>query len=480
MEVYDQQPPKLVITKAIRAVFALGFRQVVIQVVNLLGGILLARLLSPKEFGIYAIVTFTMNFMVSFAGSGIAANLIRQDEEPTIKDYQAVFSFQQAVVTCLCLILWLAAPLISACYNLPSDDKWIFRLIAIAFFATSFMVIPEVMMERKLCFDKLAVLEVSQTIVFWGSTLLLVWRGWGTLSFAIALVFRSIAGIFIAYQVSPWNLGWKWDWKVARKHLSYGILFQGALFVSLIKDSITPIFIGLLLGMRDVGYINWAQMVAAYPVLVLMAFQRVYLPAFARMQSHKEQLSVFVEHTIMITNAITAPLAIITMILIVPLTEIMFGAKWLGALNIFYFLWVANIFVPTATPLLGLLNAIGCSQVTFRFALIWMFGTWLLGVPLIWFLGSIGFAVANALIQLTNLILYRTANKYLTFRIKIIKIWCISLCLAPLLFLFQRLAPVTSWLQLVTFVIGYIGLYTSILMYLYRYKIRDMLVLIRS
>lgn len=476
----QQQRPKLVITQTIRAALALGIRQVAVQCINLLGGVILARLLSPKDFGIYAITIFILNFLISFGGSGIAANLIRRPEEPTIEDYRTVFSFQQAIVLGLCLILWLAAPIIAVCYNLPPSSKWIFRLIAAAFLITSFMVVPEVKLERQLRFDKLALVEISQTLVFYTLTIFMAWYGYGAFSFAVALVFRAIIGALVVNLLSPWNLSWEWDWHRVRKHLSFGLSFQGALFVSLLKDSITPIFIGIFLGMQDVGYINWAQMVAAYPVLVLMSFQRIYLPAFAKMQSHRTHLSSFVEHVILITNAITAPLAVVTFVLITPITEIVFGVKWLEALDLFYLLWIANIFVPTATPLLGLLNAIGCSHITFRFTVIWMLGTWLLGVPFIWFLGSIGFALANVIVQLTNLSLYRIAKNYVPFNINILPIWFISICSGLLLLLINNTLPITSKFQLVFYCFTFIAFNMLLFLAIYRKKISSAIQWVRE
>ncbi|WP_276959361.1 oligosaccharide flippase family protein, partial [Allomeiothermus silvanus] len=127
--------------QATRSATALAVRQVLVQGLNVLGGILLARLLTPAEFGLYAIVTFLLAFLVAFGGTGLAASLIRQPNEPDELDYRSVYTVQQIIVVTLVVALWIIAPWISRAYRLPLDAAWIFRLVALSLLATSFMVI---------------------------------------------------------------------------------------------------------------------------------------------------------------------------------------------------------------------------------------------------------------------------------------------------------------------------------------------------
>ena len=107
------------------------------------------------------------------------------------------------------------------------------------------------------------------SFVFYSTAVGLAWKGVGALSFAIAMFARSLTGAILVNRASPWRIRWRWDWERASVHLKFGVPYQGVGFISLLKESITPVFIGLLLGAVSVGYINWAQMVAAYPVLAL-------------------------------------------------------------------------------------------------------------------------------------------------------------------------------------------------------------------
>ncbi len=409
--------PHGVAKKTAQGALALGIRQVVVMGTRILGGIFLARLLTPAQFGIYAIVLYLQTFLTAFGDAGLGASLIRQPDEPNGADYRAVFTVQQLLVVFVGLIMWLAAPWIATRYHLRPQDDWLFRLVALSFFATSFMVIPLVRLERHLAFHKVAVIESAQAIVFNVLAVYFAWRGMGAYSFVWALLLRSVVGVVLANWISPWKMGWHWDWALIRSHLSFGLPFQGIQVISLLKDSVSPIFIGILLGTADVGYVTWAAMIAAYPVLGLFVLQRLYMPAFARLQHHRAQLASLVENVLWLTNAITAPLSILTLVMIVPITTVIYGEKWLVALPYFYFFWLANIFVPTATPALGLLNALGKSKLALLFAVIWMAGTWVVGAPLIVIYGAIGLAIATFAVQFSNFWLYRAAQRQVPFRV---------------------------------------------------------------
>lgn len=432
--------------KAVRGAAALGLRQVLVHGMNLAGGVLLANLLSPGEFGVFAIVTFLLGFLLSFGDVGLGASLIRQPGEPDEADYRAVFTVQQLLVGVALAVFWPLAPAIAGAYGRPPSDAWLFRLLALALLLTSFQTIPSVRLERQLEFGKLARVEVAQALVFNALAIGLAWAGWGALSFGYALLGRALTGAVLATLVSPWRIGWRWDAERIRSHLRFGVPYQGISLVSLLKDSLNPVLIGLLLGATQVGYVNWAMMVAAYPVLVLMALQRVYLPTFSRMRDAAGDLAVVVERVVRATNMMVAPLAVLTLVLAAPATPLVFGEKWLPALPFFYLFWAANLFVPTATPLMGLLNALGHSGTAFRFALLWMAGTWAVGAPLVVRFGAVGFAVANLVVQLSNFLLYRAAQRRVSFRLlpSVLPAWIAAGTAGVAAFALVRLLPEPS------------------------------------
>jgi O-antigen/teichoic acid export membrane protein len=371
----------------------------------------LARLVTPAEFGVYAVVLFLRSFLIAFGDAGLGASLIRQEDEPSVTDYRAVFTVQQGLVGLTTVVLLLAAPAVASAYDFGSEGLWLLRLLAVSLLFTSFQAIPSIRLERTLAFGPLATAGIAEAVTFNAVAVALAALGEGVISFGIALAAQSIVGALILSVAARWPMGWAIDRARVRRHLSFGIPFQGILFVSLVKDSITPVLVGVLSGARDVGYVRWAQTFGAFAVLALMLLQRVYLPFFARLQHDPARLQRVVGQSIRATNALVAPLAMISLVLAPAITRLIFGQQWEPALPIFYLLWLANLFVATATPLLALLNALGESRLALGFSVMWMLATWALGAPLIMAFGAIGFGIANALVQLTNILLFRAAKQ---------------------------------------------------------------------
>ncbi len=444
-----------VVRKSVNGAISLGVRQILVQGARIVAGIFLARILTPAQFGVYAVILYLQTFLIAFGDAGLAGSLVRQHDEPEIADYQAIFTIQQVLVLLISAGLWFSSRWIAASYHMRPNEAWLFRLVALSFVATSFMVVPQIRLERKLEFHKVALIDSIQAIVFNVCAVVLAWKGFGAYSFAIALLLRALSGAIVAFWISPWAMRWHWDWVRVKSHMAFGLPYQGIQAASLLKDSISPVLVGFLLGTKEVGYITWASMLAAYPVLALMVLQRIYMPAFARLQHKTNELRSLVENVIWSANALVAPLSIITLVLIQPITVLIYGSKWLVATPYFYFFWMANLFVPTATPVLSLLNALGRSRTALTFALIWMAGTWVIGAPLILAYGTIGFAIANLLVQFSNLWLYRVAQRWLPFRVYtvITPVWMIAAVSGALVFVVCQLHHPGSLLLLGTYAI---------------------------
>lgn len=453
------------VRQAAHGAAALFVRQGLVYGGNIVCGIILARLLTPTEFGFYGVIVFFAAFLNIFGGTGFAGNLIRTEENPSLEDFRAVFTGQQVVVGLVFAGIWLASPWLAFRYHLQNRGECFFRLIGLALALSSMMVVSQVKMERELAFGKLALVEVAQGLSFNLAAVILAWRGVGVLSFAIALVVRAGCGAIFSNIVEPWPIGWRWDVEALKRHLRFGLALQGGQFISLAKDSITPVFVGLYLGAAKMGYVTWAATLASYPTMMLMPLQRLYLPFFARLQSDIGELRRYAAHAIWMANAFAAPLVITTVVLAHPITVLIFGSKWLVALPVFYYLAVANVVTSASAPILGLVNALGKSHVTLLFALVWMIATWAFGVPLMIRFGVLGFGIAVLAVQATNVGLYWAVWREIALSVlpTYWPCWPIAIVIGGSMFMLQRVVPITGIWTLAAYGVAGILVYIAIL-----------------
>lgn len=407
--------------------FFLLSRQIIVYSLNLIGAIYLARLLSIEDYGLFAVISFIFILLTSFSDAGLVASLIRQKSEPSNYDYSVIFTFQLALSVLVILLFIFAVPFIVNIYHINNHDLSLFYILALSSFLSVFSLIPCTISQRNLLFNKIALFDIIQCLVFNIIVIILVNYGFGLISFSYALLLKIIISNLYIMLASPWKISLVWDWQLVKSHLEFGLHYQGVRIIALFKESFTPIFIGGVVGSVAVGYLNWINLVALFPTMAIFLLQKMYMPYFSKFQSDNNRLSAIVGNMIWVSNFVVAPISILTILLIHPITTVIFGEKWVEALPYFYFIWISNLFVPTASVCIGLFDAVGMSKVNFKYSLLWMLMNWSLGIPAIYLWGLMGFVISVSLTQLTNLLLYRDAIKYVQIKFReIIIIWCIA------------------------------------------------------
>ncbi len=425
MEMTDALRPSDVVHRSIRGAVSLGGGQVAGQILNICGSLLLARILAPEDFGLVAILTFFLSLLTALGDLGLSMSLVRHLTEPSDDEYRGVSSFQQVVALGIALTALAATPWVARSYRLASDDWWLLPAMTVAIVADSFRFLPLTRLERRLAFERVGAVEVVQAIVFNATLISLALMGFRAASFAIAVMVRSVTGAAVAIAIGPHLSGWRWSLTNATRFLRFGLPYQGVHFITVLKNSIVPVFIGLLLGTAAVGHLAWAAMVAGFPQTGLILLQRLYVGSFGRLQDHPDELRQFVNHVVWVAHAVVAPLAVLTLVLIDPIVRLVFGDPWIGSIPLVFWMWLGCLVIPTLAPLTGLLHAMGQSRVVFRATLIGTVATWVVGVPLALMLGEVGVAMASLLVHVAGVAIWAAARRAVGLRVlgPVLTIW---------------------------------------------------------
>jgi O-antigen/teichoic acid export membrane protein len=403
--------------RIVTGMVALGFRQAVVKVASVLGGIVLARILSPSTFGAYAIVSFAVAAFTIVGDLGLAASLIQQDHEPTEHERRVAFAAQQMILGLAAGLIVLLSPVLAATFRMDSQAELVLRLLAVGLVVSSLRTLPATILERNLEFGRLAVAEASQVVTFQVIAIAMALQGYGIVSFGVAALIGTSVNTVLVNFMRPWRPGWAWDWPYLVKVLRFGLPYQGSNAVSFVKDAINPLFVGLLVGVAAVGNIDWAATFVGYPIVIVTILNRVYFPAFSRLRSRPDALRLFAAATIRWNEFVVVGLLALLLPRASFWTLEIFGPQWLPAVPILYWLAIAMPFAAAMAPCLAILNAHGRSREAFLFTIVWMVATWVLTVPAVALMGWMGFGVANALVQLTNPFLFRRIQACVTMPI---------------------------------------------------------------
>ncbi|MDG5815012.1 oligosaccharide flippase family protein [Chitinispirillales bacterium ANBcel5] len=421
-------------------IMLLIFRQIIVQGMNFSGGILLARFLSIEDYGFYGIVFFLFAFLNNFGDIGLGASIIKNSNEPNQDDFHTIFSAQVVLTLLASLVfLWLI-PHICELYGLSQDYSVYFYIIVLSFSVMVFRVIPTVTLERHLDFKWLTVSEIIQAFTYNFLACFLAYHNWGPYSFTLALFARALIGVLIINFLKPTKYRFKLKWLVLKKHLKFGLPYQLAVFVNMLKDSFSPVIIGLILGINKTGIVNMASTVAGIPIMLLFILNRLFFPAFSRAINNKRLLHQLIKLSIRSSNIIVAVLSIFILINVNDFIVLVFGDKWLVSKELFYFLWSANLFLPTSSVCMCINNAAGQPKINLKISILWMIITIGLGVPLLLKYGIFGFGIANIVANISSVVLFYTSIKITSYNFvsDIFIGWLPAIILSPAVIFISR------------------------------------------
>lgn len=387
--------------RAIRGVFTLTFRRLVLKIIDTVGIITLARLLSQESFGVFGIVSFVVfTFLSFFSDIGFGAALI-QKENVSDDDLKTTFTIQQVLVTFILLVAWLAAPWLGTFYHLGESGAWLIRVLSLSLFITSFKTIPSIMLERRLRFELLIIPEIIETIVYNAIAIYMAYQGFGVWSLVIAVLSRTVLGAIALNIIAPWAIGWQLNRQSAKELLHFGVPFQLNSVLALIKDNITPTVIAIWYGPSAVGFVNVAQNISSRPMEISTIVSRITFPTYSRIQGDKARLKRWIEKSIHLMSVVYFPAILGLIVTASPILTFLYADKsdkWLPALPTLLWFLVAAIPVVITTTYTNAIYATGHPKIVLALMFLYTALTWGIGLPLIHSYGYVGIAITVCII----------------------------------------------------------------------------------
>jgi O-antigen/teichoic acid export membrane protein len=330
-------------------------RQIVTTVITSIGGIILARTLTPQEFGTYAIVTFIVNIFMLFGDLGLSAAFIQSASPPSHKLLQISFTIQFCLVTAVVLLSWLVAPSLFRFYpSLGSSSLWLVRTVSISLYVPVFRSISMVQLEREMNFKPIALAEGVGMSLYQATAVICALKGLGVWSFILATLLSGMVSFIIVYRYAPWPIRVCFDWPEMRRTLKAGISFQSAPVMDVISQWATPAIVGTLVGPYAVGYLGLALANSRRPLMLAESVMRVSFSHFARLQQEAKRLRETIGNYLIGFLWILVMWSGFLWTSGRPLVTIIYSTKWVPAVP-------ALLIFATAVPLDMILWAMGMS-----------------------------------------------------------------------------------------------------------------------
>jgi O-antigen/teichoic acid export membrane protein len=357
--------------------------------------VILARLLTPHDFGLLAMVTTIMGLLRIFKDAGLSSATI-QRAEITQAQVSNLFWINVAVGGSLALIMALAAPAIAYFYrepNLIAITLW----LSIAFLVSGSTVQHQALLLRQMRFKSMAIIEVGSITVSLLVGVGMALGGCGYWSLVGMNLAGEGAGFVLTWLVSSWRPHWPKRKSGTRPLLSFGVTMTGGTAVYTLSRSVDSMLVGWRYGADSVGLYSRALALFMRPLDQLMGpVSSVLLPTLSRLQGEPERYR-------RVFRQIFEGMALVSFVftglffaLSRPITLVLLGAKWDAAAIIFRGFTLAALYLPVAAPVAWLLISLGRGKDYLRWNIAYAtisISSFLIGLPF----GPVGVAFAYSI-----------------------------------------------------------------------------------
>ena len=336
-----------------------------VQFVQLIIQILIARILSPDDFGIIGMIAIFIAIAQSFIDSGFSNALIRKRDRTDI-DNSTVFYFNIVVGAVFYLLLYLCAPAIAKFYNTPILVP-VTRIVGLGVIFNSLAVVQRANLTAKVDFKTQAKASLISVIISGGCGLFLAYKGFGVWSLVAQTLLNGGCNTIFLWIFAKWYPKWVFSWKSFREMFSFGSkLLLSGLMDTLYKNIYT-IVIGKFYSAGDLGYFTKANQLASFPSSNITGIlQRVTYPLLCENQGNMEVLRTRYRTFLRLSAYVVFPLMVGLAVLAEPFIETLLTDKWIAAVPLLQLLCLSMMWYPIHAINLNLLQVQGRSDLFLR------------------------------------------------------------------------------------------------------------------
>ncbi len=290
----------------------------------------LTRLLTPEDFGLIQIAAPFLFFLMVFSDLGIQPALVVADK-PSDKLWSTAFWTGLGAASLLTVILILAAPAVAVFFNEPRAEL-ILQVLSITLLFGGAMIVPGAWLLRTMSFRTLAIVEFSSMTAGIVAALASALMGWGVWSLVVQqlVMFSLKAAALCTASRAPLKFEFALAELKSIMGVSWGMTNVRVLWF--VSGSIDMIIIGRFLGATVLGYYSIAWRIMTMPVQIFAnGLFQVLMPTMGQIKDDADRLKAALLKTYRTIALFTFPAMAGIAALAFPLTEVIFGAKFVLA-----------------------------------------------------------------------------------------------------------------------------------------------------
>ena len=350
--------------KAMDGIFWSALQRYSKMLIGFVSGIILARLLTPYDYGLIGMLAIFMVLAESFIDSGFGTALI-QKKRPTQTDYSTIFFWNLGMAVVMYAILFAAAPAIARFYGIPLLSK-VLRVQGLVLFIYAMNIIQRNQLKKQLNFKLLALVSVGTALIALIITVWLAYRGYGVWALVVQhLVVAAIPSLVFWFYVK-WRPSLVFSVQSFKELFSFGFyMFLTHLF-NHFSSQIHGLLIGKIYNPSTMGYYTKAadtEYLAATSISKVMT--QVTYPLYSEVQDDPPALQNMVKRLTTSIAFVTFPMMFLLLLCAKPIFILLYSERWMASIPYFQVLCLAGLASCLHSAQLQSVAAIGKSKVMF-------------------------------------------------------------------------------------------------------------------
>ncbi len=331
--------------------------------------IIMARILSPRDYGLVGMLTIFIAISQSLIDSGFSQALIRKQNRTNI-DNSTVFFFNILIGIILYGLFFLIAPYVSLFYHTP-ELTLLMRVISIGIIFNSLAIVQRALLTIDLNFKTQAKASLTATIISGIIGITMAYRGCGVWSIVIQQLINLVCNTILLWILAQWRPILVFSKSSFNELFSFGSKLLVSGLLDTIYRNIYLIVIGKFFSASTLGYYTRSQQFSDFPSANLTGvMQRVTYPVLCRIQNNNEQLANAYRKFLRVSAFIIFPLMLGLSAVSKPLIFILLKEQWIFSATLLQILCFSGMWYPIHAINLSLLQVKGRSDLLLKLEII--------------------------------------------------------------------------------------------------------------
>lgn len=331
--------------------------------------VVLARLLSPSEFGTVALLALFIGVASVFVESGLGQALI-QRQDVSDEDLSTVFWFNVVVAILVAGVLVAASPAIATFFGKPVLVP-LTAVMALNIAISAFGTVHNTIFVKRLAFKPLMVIGAIGTVVSGTAAIACAAAGYGIWSLAAQTLVAGLTTTLLLWIINPWRPRFLFSLASARRLFGFGGYMLASSLLDIVYKRAYTMLIGKFYGTADLGQFARAEGTAALPTTLLTStIARVAFPALASISDDPARVRKGLRLGLQATMLANAPAMLGLAAVADPFIATLYGPQWRPAVPLLQVLCISGVLMPLHVLNLQVLMALGRSDLFFRLEVI--------------------------------------------------------------------------------------------------------------